>query len=138
VSALAIIIIVVAVIVLLLIVGGLIAVNRRIRAENPELRATLREADQALALAQASDRGWDRSTLEAACRAVFAERSPVEPRELLLLKVVDRPGTEEDQALFRVITDAGSEEILLAREGDRWVSATPPAGGQPGAVPPPA
>jgi hypothetical protein len=125
VSALAIIIIVVVVVFLLLAVGGFIANDRRRRAENPELRATLREADRALALARAEDRGWERSALESACRAAFAARSPVEPRELLLVKVVDRPGTEEDQALFRVVTDAGSEEILLVREGEGWVSAGP-------------
>jgi hypothetical protein len=125
VNALAIIIIVVVAIGLLLIVGGLVASARRHRSEEAELRATLREADRALALARAEDRGWDRGALEQACRAAFAARSPVEPRELLLVKVVDRPGTEEDQALFRVITDAGSEEILLTREGDAWVSAGP-------------
>ena len=79
----------------------------------------MREADQALALARAGDRGWERDVLEAAAREAFAARSPVEIRELLLLQVVDRPGTEEDQALFRVVTDVGSEEILLVRHGRR-------------------
>jgi hypothetical protein len=125
VSALGIIIIVVLVVLLLLFVGGLVAIARRQRGEQAELHATLREADQALALARVEDRGWERAALEDAARAAFAARSPVEPRELLLVKVVDRPGTEEDQALFRVITDAGSEEILLMREGDAWVSAGP-------------
>ena len=119
-SALAIIVIVVLALLLLLFVGGLIANGRRARAEDPQLRATLREADQALAQARAEDRGWDRGALEAAAREAFAARSPVEPRELQLLKVVDRPGTEDDQALFRVVTDAGSEEILLVRQGDAW------------------
>jgi hypothetical protein len=126
VSVLAIIVIVVVVVVLLLIVGGFVANARRLSGEEGELRASLREADRALALARAEDRGWDRSALEAACRTAFAARSPVEPRELLLVQVVDRPGTEEDQALFRVVTDAGSEDILLMREGDAWVPAGPP------------
>jgi hypothetical protein len=125
VSVLAIIVVIVLVLVLLLIVGGFVANARRRSGEEADLRATLREADRALALARAEDRGWDRSALEQACRAAFAARSPVEPRELLLVKVVDRPGTEEDQALFRVITDAGSEEILLMRDGEAWVSAGP-------------
>ena len=38
---------------------------------------------------------------------------------------VDRPGTEEDQALFRVITDVGSEELLLIRSGDSWTTPGP-------------
>ena len=51
--------------------------------------------------------------------------TPVEVRELMLVRVVDRPGTEEDQALFRVITDVGSEEILLVRHGDSWTTPGP-------------
>jgi hypothetical protein len=126
VSAFAIIVIVVLALLLLLFVGGLIATARRARAEDPELRATLREADQALAHARAEDRGWDRAALEAAARAAFAARSPIELRELQIVKVVDRPGTEEDQCLFRVVTDAGSEEILLVRTGGAWGAAEGP------------
>jgi type II secretory pathway pseudopilin PulG len=125
VSAIAIIVIVVAVIVVLLIVGGLVANARRARDQEDETISAVREADQALALARASDRGWERGVLEAAAREAFAARSPAEVRELLLMRVVDRPGTEEDQALFRVITDVGSEEILLVRHGDDWTTPGP-------------
>jgi type II secretory pathway pseudopilin PulG len=126
VSALAIIVIVVLAVLLLLIVGGLVANSRRARAEDPELRESLREADRALALARAEDRGWDRGALEVAARAAFAARSPIEPRELQLVKVVDRPGIEDDQCVFRVVTDAGSEEILLVRTGGEWAAAEGP------------
>jgi hypothetical protein len=126
VSAFAIIVIVVLALLLLLFVGGAIANARRARAEDPELRATLREADQALAHARAEDRGWDRAALEAAAREAFAARSPIELRELQIVKVVDRPGTEEDQCLFRVVTDVGSEEILLVRTGGAWGAAAGP------------
>ena len=125
-SALVIIVIVVLALLLLLFVGGLVANARRARAEDPQLRATLREADQALAHARAEDRGWERSALEAAAREAFAARSPVELRELQIVKVVDRPGTEEDQCLFRVVTDVGSEEILLVRTGGTWGAAPGP------------
>jgi hypothetical protein len=125
VSAIAIIVIVVAVLLVLLIVGGLIANGRRARAQEDETHIAVREADQALALARASDRGWERAVLEAAAREAFAARSPAEVRELLLMRVVDRPGTEEDQALFRVVTDAGSEEILLVRHGEAWGTPGP-------------
>jgi hypothetical protein len=125
VSALAIIIIVFVLLVVLLIVGGLIANGRRARGGAHELRVALREADRALAAARAVDRGWDREAMEAAARAAFAARSPAEIGELLLLQVVDRPGTEEDQALFRVVTDAGSEEILLVRHDGAWGAAAP-------------
>ena len=119
-SVIAIIVVVFVLLVVLLIVGGLVANARRTRGQEDELHVAVREADQALALARAGDRGWDRELLETAAREAFAARSPVEVRELLLLQVIDRPGTEEDQALFRVITDAGSEEILLVRQGDSW------------------
>jgi len=125
VSVIAIIIVVFVLLAVLLFVGGLIANGRRTRSQEDELRVAVREADQALALARAGDRGWDRDVLEAAAREAFAARSPVEIRELMLLQVVDRPGTEEDQALFRVITDAGSEEILLVRQGDGWGTPGP-------------
>jgi type II secretory pathway pseudopilin PulG len=126
VSALAIIVIVVLGLLLLLFVGGVVANARRARAESPELRESLREADRALALARAEDRGWDRGALEAAAREAFAARSPVEPRELQLLKVIDRPGIEDDQCVFRVVTDVGSEEILLVRTGGDWAAAEGP------------
>jgi hypothetical protein len=126
VSTFAIIIIVVVAVLVLLIVGGTVANGRRSRGEVGDMRATLLEADHALALARAEDRGWERSALEAAAREAFAARSPVDVRELQLLKVVDRPGTEDDQALFRVITDVGSEELLLARHGDVWRPAEAP------------
>jgi type II secretory pathway pseudopilin PulG len=120
VSAIVVIVVVFVLLVVLLIVGGLVANARRARGGEDELRVAVREADQALALARAGDRGWERGVLEAAAREAFAARSPAEVRELMLLQVIDRPGTEDDQALFRVVTDAGSEEILLVRQGDAW------------------
>ena len=36
--------------------------------------------------------------------------------------VVDRPGTDQDEAVFRVITDEGWEYLHLDRRGDRWVA----------------
>jgi Na+/H+-translocating membrane pyrophosphatase len=126
VSTIAVIIIVFVVLVVLLIVGGLIANGRRARSLEDETRRAARDADQVLAQARASDRGWERGVLEAAAREAFAARSPAEVLELLLVKVVDRPGMEEDQALFRVVTDAGSEEILLVRDaGGAWGAAAP-------------
>ena len=118
-------IIIVVVVLVLLIVGGLVANGRRAREQEDETLSAVREADQALALARASDRGWERAVLEAAAREAFAARSPAEVRELLLMRVVDRPGTEEDQALFRVVTDVGSEEILLVRHGGAWGTPGP-------------
>ncbi len=55
-------------------------------------------------------------------RAAFAERSEAEIRDLQLVQVVDKPGTEDDQAVFRVVTDHGSEHLHLDRHGDTWVA----------------
>jgi type II secretory pathway pseudopilin PulG len=121
VTTLEIVIVVVVLVIAALVVGGLIASGRRARAEESHSRAELEAANQALALARAQDRGWERSLLEEACRAAFAQRSPAEIRELELVQVVDRPGTEEDQAVFRIVTEHGSEYLHLDRRGDAWV-----------------
>ena len=73
-------------------------------------------------LAHAQDTGWERSLLEEAARTAFADRSPAEVRELQLVQVVDKPGTEDDQAVFRVVTDHGAEYLHLDRHGDAWVA----------------
>jgi hypothetical protein len=122
VNALEIVIVVVVLLVLVLAIGGVVASGRRQRADDPALRAELDTANEALALARASDKGWERSLLEEAVRAAFAERSAAQIRELLLVQVVDKPGTEDDQAVFRVVTDHGSEHLHLDRRGDAWVA----------------
>jgi hypothetical protein len=121
VNALEIVVIVVVVLVLALGIGGYIASGRRRRTEEGARKAELEAANEALALAHASDKGWERSILDEACRAAFAERSAAEIRELQLVQVVDKPGTEEDQAVFRIVTDHGSEYLHLDRHGDAWV-----------------
>jgi hypothetical protein len=38
-----------------------------------------------------------------------------------LVQVIDKPGTEEDQAVYRVLTGDGEEHrITLGRSGDVW------------------
>jgi hypothetical protein len=121
VSALEIVVIVAVVLVAVLIVGGYVATGRRARADEAALRAELEAANRALAIAHAQDKGWERSLLEEAARTAFADRSPAEVRELQLVQVVDKPGTEDDQAVFRVVTDHGAEYLHLDRHGDAWV-----------------
>ena len=121
-TTLEIVIVVVVLVIAALVVGGLVASGRRARADDAARRAELEAANQALAMARAQDRGWERSLLEEACRAAFAQRSPAEIRELELVQVVDRPGTEDDQAVFRVVTDHGAEYLHLDRHGDAWVA----------------
>jgi hypothetical protein len=122
VNALEIVVIVVVLLVIVLGIGGYIASGRRHRADEGALERELEAANEALALAHASDKGWERSILDQACRAAFADRSAAEIRELQLVQVVDKPGKEEDQAVFRVVTDHGSEYVHLDRHGDAWLA----------------
>jgi hypothetical protein len=122
VNTLEIIILVLVVVVLALAIGGYVASGRRHRADRGTLDAELEAANAALAVAHLDDKGWERGLLEDAAKAAFAQRSDAEVRELQLVQVVDRPGTEDDQAVFRVITDHGSEYLHLDRHGDAWVA----------------
>ncbi len=117
-SAVAIVLIVLAAIVLLLFVGGYVANARRRADDAAALHARVREADQHLAAAHAEDKGWERGGLEAAARSAFAERHGAEPADLQLVLVVDRPGTDEDEAVFR----GDGREIVLGRRDGAWVA----------------
>jgi predicted cobalt transporter CbtA len=114
--------IIVGVLLVLLVVffiGGYIATNRRREAMDAELRARIEAADAALAAARAQDRGWERETIEAAARAAVA---PSEVRNLHLVQVIDKPGTDADQAVFRVVGTDGSEQtVTLGRHDGAWV-----------------
>lgn len=121
-STLGVILLVVLAVVLLLASGGYIAMTRRIRSREAELQRELSRAEDALADAHALDKGWDRTTLEAAARAAAAERFGdgivVAPQ---LVQVIDRPGVEADQAVFRIETADGEEHrITLGRTGGEW------------------
>ena len=108
----------------LLFVGGLLGNARMRREKESSLAARIAEADHHLAEARAQDRGWDPALLEAAAREAFAARRPgVEIATLDLVQVVDRPGTDEDQARMRITHAQGADEIDLQRTGDRWGAA---------------
>jgi hypothetical protein len=124
VSALAVVLIVLALLVLALVAGGYVAVARRTDSRDQRLLEQLRQAERALAQAHAADKGWDRATLEAAARAAAAQRfSASGIRALRLVQVIDRPGTDADQAVFRVETDDGEHSITLGRSGGVWGAA---------------
>ena len=120
-NTLEIVVVVIVVLLLVLGIGGYVASGRHQRADEDGRQKELEAANEALALARASDRGWERALLDEACRAAFAERSAAEINELQLVQVVDKPGTDEDQAVFRVVTDHGSEYLHLDRRGDVWI-----------------
>jgi Tfp pilus assembly protein PilE len=117
-SVLAIVLIVLGALIILLAIGGYVANSRRREAERAALHARAQEADRHIAQAHAQDKGWERAGLEAVARRVYAERHGSEPRELMLVQVVDRPGIEEDEAVF----DADGERLVLGRRGDGWTA----------------
>ncbi len=117
-SAFAVILLVLAAVVILLVLGGFIVSGRRNRADRARLLREIEQANQALAEAHAADNGWERQGLEAAARAAFAEGAV---EELHLVQVIDRPGTDADEAVFRVRGAGGRESrLVLARTGDSW------------------
>jgi hypothetical protein len=118
VDTLGIVLLVVLVVLLVLFAGGYVANARRLRAERARLHALTQEADRSLAVAHAEDKGWERTGLEEAAREAFRTRSGRVPRALSLVQVVDRPGTDEDEAVF----EADGERLVLGRQGDRWVA----------------
>jgi type II secretory pathway pseudopilin PulG len=123
VSLLAILIVVFVVLAVVFFVGGYIATGRRRDAREAQLLAAIQSADAALAQARADDRGWDLALLQTAAREAYASRfDGRQPDELHLIQVVDKPGTEADEAVFRAIDGHREEDLVLGREGDRWVA----------------
>lgn len=108
--------------ILVFALGGAVAVRRRERAQG-DFHHQVEEVDRALAAAHAQDKGWEPAALEAAAREAFAQRHPgVEARELALVQVVDRPGTDEDRAVFRFLTADGEVELTLGRRAGAWAA----------------
>lgn len=116
-STFQIVLVVLLVLLVLLFVGGYVANRRHYRAEEADLRRRIEEANERLAAARAEDKGWDRATMEAAVRDAVG--GPVQ--ELELVQVVDNPGTDADEAVFRVQAAGGSREVVLGRRDGAWV-----------------
>jgi type II secretory pathway pseudopilin PulG len=123
VSLLAILIVVFVVLAVVFFIGGYIAAGRRRDARETKLLESIKSADTALAQARAGDRGWDLAVLQTVAREAYASRfDGRQPEELHLIQVIDKPGTEADEAVFRAIDGRREEDLVLGREGDRWVA----------------
>jgi hypothetical protein len=122
-STLGVVLVVVGVIVVLFVIGGILGANARSRRQAGTYAEHVAAADQALEHARATDRGWDRETMEEAATEALAQARPGWGFDQLdLVLVDDRPGVEEDRAHFVASGDEGEARVVLAREGDRWVA----------------
>jgi hypothetical protein len=118
--------IIILAVLVVLAVGGAIARRAQLKRTESVFRAALVRANHDLAEAAAKDKGWDRAKLEAAAHRVFASEHGAEPDSLDLIEVVDLPGIEEDEAVFRAVHGDHVHEITLARHGEDWVRSDPP------------
>jgi hypothetical protein len=108
--------------VIVLAVGGAYARRRQLASTRTRFEANLAQVNHDLAAAHAQDRGWAREGLEAAARSAYAtQRDSAEPHELTLVQIVDRPGTDEDKAIFRVTAGDRDERLTLGRQAGEWV-----------------
>jgi hypothetical protein len=114
---------IVLILLVVLIVGGAVARRGQLARTRPAFDTSLERVNRDLAAAAAQDRGWDRDTLETAARRIFAEQRGDEPERLVLVEVVDRPGTDEDQAVFRAEHAGSAHRLTLGRSGGDWVHA---------------
>jgi hypothetical protein len=118
------VLIIILVVLAVLVVGGIVARNRQLARSRPAFERALSKVDHDLAAAAASDRGWDRANLEAAARRISAAQFGAEPDELQLVEVIDRPGTEEDQAVFEVSAGGTRHRVVLGRRDGDWVGSS--------------
>jgi FtsZ-interacting cell division protein ZipA len=113
--------IIVIVVIVVLAVGGFFARRAQLARNRPAFERSLEKVNHDLARAAAEDRGWDRERLETAARRLFAEHSGGDAEELVLVEVRDRPGTDEDQAVFRAQRSGAAHRLTLGRSGGEWV-----------------
>jgi Tfp pilus assembly protein PilX len=113
--------IIVIVVLLVLAVGGSIARRAQLARSRSAFDHSLERVNHDLAEAAAQDRGWDRSTLEAAARRAFAQERGAEPDALTLVEVLDRPGTDDDRAVFRAEQSGAAHALTLGRREGEWI-----------------
>jgi hypothetical protein len=118
--------IIVIVVLLLLIIGGYFARTQQLKRSRPAFERNLAQVERDLVAAAAADRGWDRELLESAARRIGTEQLGSEPDELTLIEVLDRPGTDQDEAVFDVRAAGARHRLVLGRRDGEWVSATRP------------
>lgn len=122
-SPVAIVVVVLAALLLIFFVGGLAGARRRSREHEDRLHERVAAADRALEAARAADRGWDPLLLEETARLALQQSAPdFRYEELHLVRVDDRPGTDEDRAEFLASGGERVVRVAVFRRGDRWLA----------------
>ena len=113
--------IIVLVVLVLLAIGGYFANRQRLARTRPAFENRLAQVNRDLAAALAEDRGWQPERLEAAARAAWAEQRPgQEPEAVTIHEVLDRPGKQEDKAIYLVRAGGRDHLLTLGRSDDEW------------------
>ncbi len=115
--------IIVIVVLIVLAAGGIVARSQQLKRSRPAFDRNLEKVQRDLVAAAAADRGWNREHLEAAARRIGAEQLGSEPEELTLVEVLDRPGTDEDEAVFDMRAGGQRHRLVLGRRDGEWVAA---------------
>ena len=115
--------IIVIVALILLAAGGILARSQQLKRSRPAFERNLAQVERDLVAAAAADRGWNRQLLEAAARRIGTEQLGSEPEELTLIEVLDRPGTDQDEAVFELRTGGQRHRLVLGRRDGDWVAA---------------
>src|SRR5688572_13035588 len=107
--------IIIAAVLVVLFVGGYIVTRRR----NKDWSEHVAEAEQALEIAWAADKGWDRELLHRSAREALGSHKPGwEYSDVHLVTVEDRPGVAEDKAQLVAVGEDGEARVVLARDAD--------------------
>ena len=109
------IVIIIAAVLVLLFVGGYIATRRR----NKDWSEHVAQAEQALEIAFAADKGWDRELLHRSAREALGSHRPGwEYKDVHIVDVDDKPGVEQDRAHLVAVGQDGESRVVLARDAD--------------------
>jgi hypothetical protein len=122
-STLGLVFLIIGALMLVFFIGGLVAVSVRSRREAGSYERHVRDADRALEVARAGDRGWDRGMMEGVARSALSDSRPdFSFGDLHLVLVEDRPGMDEDRAHFVAVGPDGETRVILGRQGGAWIA----------------